>query len=154
MLEQQIYSIESANINHETIIAMKNASDALKQIHGNLTMDKVDQTMFVTAWLHSVDDDIISTCPLTASDNREEIQAQHELSKEIANAITSTTIGDPVDEDELENELEQLEQEDMDKKMLGTGTVPVSDSVHRLPAAANGERKTKFHILQDICCNR
>lgn len=52
MLEQQIYSIESANINHETIIAMKNASDALKQIHGNLTMDKVDQTMFVTAWVH------------------------------------------------------------------------------------------------------
>ena len=47
MLEQQIYSIESANINHETIIAMKNASDALKQIHGNLTMDKVDQTMYM-----------------------------------------------------------------------------------------------------------
>ncbi|MCJ1305445.1 ESCRT-III subunit protein snf7 [Hypocenomyce scalaris] len=124
MLEQQIYSIESANINHETIIAMKNASDALKQIHGNLTMDKVDQTM-------------------------EEIQQQHELSKEIANAITSTTIGDPVDEDELEADLEQLEQEDMDKKMLGTGTVPVSDTVHRLPTAANGELKGKTKAVEE-----
>ena len=38
----------------------------------------------------------------------------------------------------------------MDKKMLGTGTVPLSDTVHRLPAAANGERKPKTpHTLQE-----
>jgi charged multivesicular body protein 4 len=39
--------------------------------------------------------------------------------------------------------LAELEQEQLDNKMLKTGTVPVSDEIHRLPAAANGERK--FH---------
>lgn len=47
MLEQQIYSIESANINQETLVAMKNAGAAMKQIHGKMTMEDVDVTMFV-----------------------------------------------------------------------------------------------------------
>jgi charged multivesicular body protein 4 len=63
------------------------------------------------------------------------------LGEEIANAITSAPIGEPVDEDELNEELAELEQEQLDNKMLKTGTVPVSDEIHRLPAAANGERK-------------
>ena len=46
-LESEIYSIEAANINKETLDAMKNASAAMKQIHGGLTIDKVDQTMYV-----------------------------------------------------------------------------------------------------------
>ena len=45
MLEQQIYSIESANINQETLVAMKNAGAAMKQIHGKMTMEDVDTTM-------------------------------------------------------------------------------------------------------------
>lgn len=48
MLENQIYSIESANINQETLNAMKNAGKAMKDIHGNLTIDKVDTIMFVS----------------------------------------------------------------------------------------------------------
>ena len=47
MLEQQIYSIESANINQETLVAMKNASEAMKKIHGKMTMEDVDATMCV-----------------------------------------------------------------------------------------------------------
>ena len=46
-LEREIYSIETANINKETLEAMKNASKAMKEIHGGLTIDKVDQTMYV-----------------------------------------------------------------------------------------------------------
>lgn len=46
MLEQQIYSIESANINQETLVAMKNAGAAMKQIHGNMKMEDVDNTMY------------------------------------------------------------------------------------------------------------
>lgn len=42
---------------------------------------------------------------------------------------------------ELDDELAELEQEQLDNKMLKTGSVPVSDEIHRLPAAANGERK-------------
>lgn len=33
-----------------------------------------------------------------------------------------------------------MEQEQLDDKMLKTGTVPVADEIHRLPAAVNGER--------------
>src|ERR1700730_18073481 len=46
-VKQQIYSIEAANINQETLNAMKNAGTAMKQIHGGLTIDKVDATMYV-----------------------------------------------------------------------------------------------------------
>lgn len=46
-LEQQIYSIEAANINQETLNAMKAAGSAMTQIHGSMTIDKVDETMYV-----------------------------------------------------------------------------------------------------------
>ena len=64
------------------------------------------------------------------------------MGEEIANAITNAPIGEPIDEDELENELDELEQEQIDERMTKTGTVPVADEIDRLPAAANGERKS------------
>jgi charged multivesicular body protein 4 len=42
----------------------------------------------------------------------------------------------------LEDELENMEQEVLDKKMLDTGTVPVGDQVHKMPAVANGGRES------------
>jgi len=112
-VEQQIYSIEAANINQETLNAMKNAGSAMKQIHGNLTIDKVDQTM-------------------------DELREQHALGEEIANAITNAPIGDPIDEADLEEELEGLEQEAMDERMLKTGPTPVTGEISRLPAVSTG----------------
>lgn len=50
-LEQQINAIESANINKETLLAMEKASDAMKQIHGKLTPEKVDETMYAKTFL-------------------------------------------------------------------------------------------------------
>lgn len=50
-------------------------------------------------------------------------------------------ITEPIDEDELEADLAALEQENLDEKMLKTGTVPVADSLNRMPKAANGERE-------------
>lgn len=47
-LEQQVYSIEAANINHETLQAMKQAGAAMEQIHGGMSIDKVDETMYVS----------------------------------------------------------------------------------------------------------
>lgn len=46
-VEREISSIETANINKETLDAMRNASKAMKEIHGGMTVDKVDQTMYV-----------------------------------------------------------------------------------------------------------
>ena len=71
--------------------------------------------------------------------NREQLREQHELTQEIGNAITSMPITEPIDEDELEADLAALEQENLDEKMINTGTIPVADSLNRLPKAANGE---------------
>ncbi|CAK7209582.1 ESCRT-III subunit protein snf7 [Sporothrix bragantina] len=123
-LEQQVNAIESANINRETLAAMERAATAMKQIHGGLTPEKVDETM-------------------------ERIHEQNQLSEEIVNAITSNPIGDPLDEDELDEELEALQQEALDEKMLNTGSVPVADAVHQLPTAANGELKAAPVVEED-----
>ncbi|TAQ91448.1 hypothetical protein B7494_g182 [Chlorociboria aeruginascens] len=125
-LEQQIYSIEAANINRETLLAMERAGKAMKTIHGKLDIDKVDETM-------------------------EQLREQHALGEEIANAITSAPIGEPIDETELDDELAELEQEQLDNEMLRTGTVPVSDQVHQLPTAPNPEirRKAPVHAEEE-----
>ena len=80
--------------------------------------------------------------------NRERLREQNALSEEIVSAITTNTIGETMDEDELDAELEELQQEQLDEQMLDTGNVPVSDAVHKMPAVANGE--SKFLIL--TCC--
>ncbi|KAJ5514736.1 Snf7 [Penicillium fimorum] len=123
-LEQQIYSIEAANINHETLAAMKQAGAAMKHIHGGMKLEDVDKTM-------------------------EELQDQHALSTEIGNVITSFPIGEQPDEEELDAELEGLEQEAMDAKMLHTGTVPVGNQLDRLPAAGNTDLKHPAKAEED-----
>lgn len=82
---------------------------------------------------------------------RDELREQHQLSQEIASAITNNPLGEQPDEDELEAELEGLEQEAMDERMLKTGTVPVSDQLNRLPAAANGERELTLIATAHTC---
>ena len=64
--------------------------------------------------------------------NREQLREQHELTQEIGNAITSMPLGDPVDEDELEQDLANLEQEKLDEQMLNTGRVPQGDRIDGL----------------------
>lgn len=73
--------------------------------------------------------------------NRAKLQDQIALSEEIVTAMNSVQVGNQVDDEELEDELEQLQQEQLDEQMLKTGTVPVSDQIQRMPAVANGERK-------------
>ncbi|KAL4992458.1 Snf7-domain-containing protein [Aspergillus falconensis] len=113
-LEQQIYSIEAANINHETLAAMKAAGAAMEKIHNGMTVEQVDETMDKLRELQTVND-------------------------EIAIAITNPGFGEQVDEEDLDAELEGMEQEAMDERMLHTGTVPLADQLNRLPAPANAE---------------
>lgn len=116
-LEGQIASIETANINKETLDALGNASKAMKSIHGGLTIDKVDATM-------------------------EDLEEQHAISNEIASALTQGSTANAVDDDELESELADLQQEELDNTMLKTGTMPVHDQVHRMPSVNNTERES------------
>lgn len=115
-VEREISSIETANINKETLDAMKGAQQAMKKIHGDLSIEKVDQTM-------------------------EDLREQHAIGEEIADALTQGNSMQGVDEDELEDELAELQQEELDNKMLKTGTMPVSDQIQRLPNQPLGERK-------------
>lgn len=78
----------------------------------------------------------------TSISYREKLREQNALSDEIVEAMNSVAVGNQVDEDELEDELEQMQQEQLDEQMTKTGTVPVSDAIHKLPAAANGPRKS------------
>jgi hypothetical protein len=109
-VEREIGSIESANINKETLDAMSNASKAMKGIHGDLTVDKVDQVM-------------------------EDLRDQHAVGEEIADALTAGAGATGVDEDELDEELAELQQEALDERMLKTGSVPVHDQIQRMPSA-------------------
>lgn len=115
-VEREISSIETANINKETLDAMKGAQQAMKKIHGDLSIEKVDQTM-------------------------EDLREQHAIGEEIADALTQGNSMQGVDEDELDEELAELQQEELDNKMLGTGAVPVNDQIQRLPNQPVGERK-------------
>jgi charged multivesicular body protein 4A/B len=114
-VEREISSIETANINKETLDAMKHAQQAMKKIHGNLTIDKVDQTM-------------------------EELREQHAIGEEIAEALTQGNAATGVDEDELDAEFEELQQAELDKQMLKGGQVPI-DQIQRLPEVKTGERE-------------
>ncbi|WPH01796.1 Vacuolar-sorting protein SNF7 [Acrodontium crateriforme] len=123
-VEREISSIETANINKETLDSMKAAQKAMKDIHGNLTIETVDQTM-------------------------EDLREQHAIGDEIAEALTQGNLGQAVDEDELDEELAELQQEELDNKMLKTGTVPVSDQIHSLPNAAAGELRGNKHTVEE-----
>jgi charged multivesicular body protein 4A/B len=78
------------------------------------------------------------------SDN---IREQNILADEIANAIAGSTIGEPIDDIALEEDLENLMQEKLDEQMLDTGSVPVADVVHRMPTVANGEGEHKSMMI-------
>lgn len=128
-LEREISSIETANINKETLDALKNASSAMKNIHNGTTVDQVDQIV-------------------------EDLREQHAVAEEISEAITQGA-HNPIDEDELDEELAELQQEELDNRMLKTGSVPVSDQIHRLPAQPSGPRESiRFLSIMLIRCSQ
>ncbi|KAH9912608.1 Snf7-domain-containing protein [Epithele typhae] len=98
-LEMQVNTLESASFNQENMAAMKKAASALKDIHGKLTIDKVDQTM-------------------------SEIQEQTQLANEVSEAISSPYVGNEFDDEEIKNELAELEQEELNDRLMAD-TVPV-----------------------------
>lgn len=99
-LESQIMTIENAHINLETLQAMKAGSAAMKSIHGELDVNKVDDVM---------------------EDIREQMDLANEISQAISNPLGLDT---SIDEDELEAELERFEQEALDATLLETTKIP------------------------------
>lgn len=96
-IEYQREALENANTNTEVLKIMNLAGKALKGVHNNMDIDKVEDLM----------DEV-----------REQQQIADEISQVISNPIG---FGNEVDEDELMKELEDLEQEELDKQLLETG---------------------------------
>ncbi|CAE6333668.1 unnamed protein product [Rhizoctonia solani] len=100
-LETQLNAIENANLNAETMAAMKQGAQALRDIHGNLTIDVVDATM-------------------------DKVREQMELTNEISEAISNPlNMGVDIDEDELKDQLAELEQEELNDRLMGADRAPL-----------------------------
>jgi charged multivesicular body protein 4 len=113
-LETQMSTLESANLNAETLAVMKRGADVLKGIHNGMTMAKVDDTMAA-------------------------ITEQREIANEISEAISNPlNAGIDLDEDELKDELAELEQETLNERLAGAEHVPV-----HTPAGAVKQPPTK-----------
>jgi len=117
-LEQQVMAIEDANINLEAMGAMKMGAQAMRGIHGSLNIDKVDDTM-------------------------EEIREQMDIANEINDAIAKPVgFGMEFDDDELSAELDELEQEQIDSKLMDIpATGPTIKTDVKTPAAKTPSAK-------------
>lgn len=122
-IEYQREALENANTNTEVLKIMGQAAKALKSAHNNMDVDKVEDLM----------DEV-----------REQQQIADEISQVISNPIG---FGHEVDDDDLMKELEEMEQEELDKQLLDTNQpetlpdVPVAEP--SVPAAA---KKSKFYF--------
>ncbi|CAH1270016.1 CHMP4B [Branchiostoma lanceolatum] len=113
-IEFQREALENANTNTEVLKTMGYAAKALKAAHQHLDIDQVDDLMA-------------------------DIQEQQDLAQEISDAISKPVgFGEDIDEDDLLAELEELEQEELDEKLLDinapTEELP-SVPGHKIPAA-------------------
>ncbi|KAL0978876.1 hypothetical protein UPYG_G00177010 [Umbra pygmaea] len=120
-IEFQREALENANTNTEVLKNMGLAAAAMKAAHENMDIDKVDDLM-------------------------QDITEQQELAREISDAISKPVgFGEEFDEDDLLAELEELEQEELDKNLLeiaGTENVPLPNvPSHSLPARPAVQKK-------------
>jgi len=126
-LEYQREALQNAAMNGQAFTALKGATNALKNVHKELDVDSVQDIM-------------------------DELAEQHELSNEIANAISSPVgFGAEIDEFELENELAQLEQEAIAKDMahIDLPTVPAHPvPTYAQPATASSSKAKNDQLAE------
>ncbi|XP_026068848.1 charged multivesicular body protein 4b-like [Carassius auratus] len=133
-IEFQREALENAHTNTEIIKNMGFAAKAMKAAHDNMDIDKVDELM-------------------------QDITEQQEISREITDAISKPVVfGEEFDEDELLAELEELEQEELDKNLLKiTDNVPLpnvpSTSLPARPAKKKEEDEDDMKDLEAWAAN-
>ncbi|KAJ6599116.1 vacuolar-sorting protein SNF7 [Mycena vulgaris] len=99
-LEMQINTLESANLNAETMSAMKKAAEVLQKINLGMSVAKVDETMAA-------------------------ITEQREVANEITELISNPTGIDTLGDSELLDELHALEDEVLTERLAGADHVPI-----------------------------
>ncbi|KAI6217119.1 Charged multivesicular body protein 4b [Aphelenchoides fujianensis] len=118
-LQHQHSTLLNAHTNSEILKVLAQTSKALKLAHNNMDVDKVH--------------DLI-----------EDIAEQQEVANEIAEAISNPVGLQLGDDDELLAELEQMEMEDLDQKLLNVGPTPLAgNKLPAVPATAESAKTTK-----------
>ncbi|XP_075069824.1 charged multivesicular body protein 4c [Mixophyes fleayi] len=126
-IEFQREALENSHTNTEVLKNMGYAAKAMKTVHQNMDLDKIDELM-------------------------QDIHEQQDVAAEISDAISRPVgFGEEFDEDELLAELEEMEQEDLNKH-LASVTLPSVPST-RLPSRpASSRRKVEddddMHMLE------
>nr|XP_020032316.1 charged multivesicular body protein 4c [Castor canadensis] len=133
-IEFQREALENSHTNTEVLRNMGFAAKAMKAVHENMDLDKIDDLM-------------------------QEITEQQDIAQEISEAFSQRVqFGDGFDEDELIAELEELEQEELNKKMTNIRlpklpssslpaqperrpSVPASAHAHRARAASSRRKE-------------
>lgn len=127
-IENQKDMLENASTNAAVLKTMADTAKIVKQQHDNLDINKVE--------------DIV-----------DEMREQKEISEEIANILSQTTTK-PQDEDELLKELEAMQQEELDAKLLQTDkdTAALPEVPTQLPAqpVASASKKKEEDELEEL----
>src|SRR5271170_7971080 len=156
-IEQQVFALENANINLETMKAMKAGADAMKGIHGTLytTLPFTTLTLYLYVWFHIL---MVCRSPEKVDTIMDDIRDQMAISAEISEAIARPALGTDIDEDELREELEQLEQEELDNKLVGVDvpsqrvpTAPERRTLPLFPLFFPSPSPTMLPVDADLC---
>ncbi|XP_031706257.1 charged multivesicular body protein 4c [Anarrhichthys ocellatus] len=121
-IEFQREALENSHTNTEVLKNMGFAAKAMKKVHENMDIDKIDDMM-------------------------QDITEQQDVAREISDAI-SGPFGETYDEDELLAELEELEQEELEDSMKSMGGLPSVPS-SKLPSAKPSHRASTKKRVED-----
>ncbi|KAG8441888.1 hypothetical protein GDO86_010898 [Hymenochirus boettgeri] len=114
-IEFQREALENSYTNTEVLKNMGYAAKAMKTVHQNMDLDKIDDLM-------------------------QDIHEQQDVAQEISDAISRPAgFGEEFDEDELLAELEELEQDELNDQMANVKLPNVPSS--KLPARPASSRK-------------
>ncbi|KAI1889147.1 hypothetical protein AGOR_G00176080 [Albula goreensis] len=126
-LKRKKQALENANTNTEVLKNMGFAAKAIKGVHQNMDLDKIDSLM-------------------------QDITEQQEVAQEICDAI-SRPFGEQFDEDELLAELEELQQEELEESMKNMGRLPSVPSTS-LPTRPSQRAHSKKKVEDDADMQR
>nr|XP_020442084.1 charged multivesicular body protein 4c-like [Monopterus albus] len=121
-IEFQREALENSHTNTEVLKNMGYAAKAMKHVHENMDIDKIDDLMH-------------------------DITEQQDVAQEISEAI-SRPMGEMFDEDELLAELEELEKEELEDSMKSMGGLPSVPS-SKLPSTRPSQRATTKKRVED-----
>ncbi|MEE6519805.1 hypothetical protein FKM82_017541 [Ascaphus truei] len=122
-IEFQREALENSHTNTEVLKNMGYAAKAMKTVHENMDVGKIDDLM-------------------------QDIQEQQDVAQEISDAISRPAgFGEEFDEDELLAELEELEQEDLNKHMASV-TLPSVPSTS-LPSQPSRHASSRKRVEDD-----